>query len=200
MNLCCLVLGMQFNPASRNKYFNSSDISIYLNEYSTALIEALNKIDLARAKNALATNKGRLFVGGNGGSAAISDHLACDFEKGCNLQTNSLVGRTALFTAIANDLGYDQTLIYQLDQAKLNENDIVLLISSSGNSPNIVKAAVRAREVGAMVIGVTGFSGGSLRQLSDISLHMDVYNYGVIEDGHQVIMHVLAQFIHLEAK
>lgn len=190
---------MQTNPSSRNKYFNRNDISTYLTEYSTALIEATSCLDLSRAKNAISTNKGRLFVGGNGGSAAISDHLTCDFEKGANIHTHSLVGRTALITAIANDMGYDQTLLFQLSQAKLTDQDIVLLISSSGNSPNIVKAAAYARQIGAMVIGLTGFEGGSLRDLSDISVHVAVNNYGVIEDAHQMVMHVLAQFISLEA-
>src|SRR5205807_2169508 len=96
----------------------------------------------------------RIFVAGNGGSAAISDHLCCDWQKGVHvadhagLHVHSLVSSTGLLTAIANDFGYDKSFSFQLELAGLKPEDIVVLISSSGNSPNIVAAAELAKSRG----------------------------------------------------
>ena len=147
--------------------------------------------------------KNRVFVGGNGGSAAISNHLTCDFSKGCDvpetlpLQTHSLSCNSPLMTAIANDLGYDLLFSKQLEFMGLKAEDIVILISSSGNSPNIVNAADYTKRIGATLIGLTGFEGGKLKEKADISFHIPVKNYGIVEDCHQAIMHSLAQ-MHLK--
>jgi D-sedoheptulose 7-phosphate isomerase len=141
-----------------------------------------------------------VFVAGNGGSAAISEHLSCDWQKGVHLEhmnglkVQCLTSNTALLTAIANDYGYDQAFSYQLEFADVTKEDLVLLISSSGNSDNIIKAALFAKNKGCKVIGLTGFTGGKLKDLADVSLHIPFSNYGLVEDGHQVLMHVLAQY------
>lgn len=189
---------MQINPQACNKYFNHVNISTYFKEYITTLYSALYKLNLEAAQRTILNRRGRIFVGGNGGSSAISDHLTCDFEKGTGLQTQSLVGRVALLTAIANDMGYEKVFSHQLELAKINRGDLIILISSSGNSPNIVAAAEYAKSIGTPIIGLSGFTGGALASLSDVSLHVDVKNYGVVEDAHQTIMHVLAQYIYLE--
>lgn len=136
----------------------------------------------------------KIYVGGNGGSAAISNHLCCDFMKGANLRVMSLSCNTPLITAIGNDLGYEKTLSFQLEKT-LTRADLVLLISSSGNSPNIIEAAHVAKRIGAPLVGMTGFDGGSLAQLSDVSIHIPINNYGVVEDCHQSIMHIISQYI-----
>lgn len=194
------------DPRHKNTYFPQTEILKYLKEYTGAVAYALNKIpeqeieltkDLLR--NVLARD-GRIYVGGNGGSAAISDHLCCDFVKGTfsdkhnNLIVHSLVGSQALFTAIGNDFGYEHTLSFQLKANKLTSKDAVILISSSGNSANILEAAKFARDRRCSVVGMTGFSGGELNKLADIKLHIPINNYGIIEDCHQILMHVLAQF------
>jgi D-sedoheptulose 7-phosphate isomerase len=102
-----------------------------------------------------------------------------------------------LISAVANDIGYEDTIVFQLCRLA-KQGDIVILISSSGNSPNILKAAKWAVDYGVLVIGMTGFSGGKLKELSDISLHVPIKNYGVVEDCHQSLMHIIAQFIHDE--
>lgn len=199
---------MTLDPRSRNKIFNKSNITSYLLDYLDELnygLVQLNKEELEKAFRLLeltTARSGRIFVGGNGGSAAISDHLCCDFVKGTysekknGLVVHSLVGSQSLFTAIGNDFGYEHTLSFQLEAQKINNKDLLILISSSGNSPNIIKAATTARAVRAPVIGLTGFSGGDLLKLSDAKLHVPINNYGAIEDAHQLIMHNLAQFYY----
>ena len=98
-------------------------------------------------------------------------------------------------------MSYEDSFYFQLkidlDEAYPEDNDykVIVLISSSGNSPNIVKAAKYAKEKGLTIIGLTGFSGGRLKELSDISLHIPENNYGIVEDCHQSIMHIIAQYI-----
>ena len=178
-------------------------VSKYINMYLNG-ITALDQESLAQAVDAIehaAENKGMIFVAGNGGSAAISNHLCCDFIKGTDsgfhskLKAVSLSCNTPLITAIANDLSYQDTISYQIDKLTSGPNDLVILISSSGNSPNIKSAIDTAKRYGLKIIGLSGFSGGYLREQADISLHIPISNYGVVEDCHQSIMHMLSQYI-----
>lgn len=174
----------------------------FFHSYRKKLADALASVDVAelgRAERALAYSN-TVLVGGNGGSAAISNHLCCDMSKGTypnpRIRTVSLSSNTPLITAIANDLGYEETLVRQLEYYHPQDpNDVVILISSSGNSPNIVKAAEWCKAHGPCVIGFTGFSGGKLSELADINLHVESDRYGVIEDSHQALMHCLAEFL-----
>ena len=143
-----------------------------------------------------------VFSCGNGGSAAISNHLHCDHLKGVQTDTNirprviSLSSTVETITAIANDISYDDVFLYQL-QTMADEGDVLITISSSGNSENVVKAAKWARENGLHVIALTGFSGGRTAALAHVNLHVDCDNYGIIEDVHQSLMHILAQYIRM---
>jgi D-sedoheptulose 7-phosphate isomerase len=197
---------MQKDPRFRNETFSQESLRSYLTDYSSTLQKCLASLaqkDLDAAAQLMLevrTKGGRVFVAGNGGSAAISEHLSCDFEKGTYLPTmNSLkvqclTSNTSLLTAIANDFGYENIFAYQMELAQLTSYDLVILISSSGNSPNIIKACDFAKSNGCKVIGFTGFSGGKLKLQADVSLHVPFENYGVVEDAHQVLMHCLAQF------
>lgn len=181
--------------------FKAADISDYLREYTSAIKYALDGLDqskLQKAYDLLSESvlyDRRIFVAGNGGSAAIAEHLSCDFSKGTQLglQVISLPSNMSIMTALANDCGYENVFSYQLQRFDLTDKDIVILISSSGNSPNIVRACSFAKSKRATLIGLSGFTGGLLRELSDISLHIPINNYGAVEDSHQVIMHVLTQ-------
>lgn len=196
---------MHKDTRDRNKYFSGESPGDYFKDYCHGLAQALFSVRHSELANAVdqVKNAPRIFVGGNGGSAAISDHLTCDFTKGIHsdkrqpAQVISLVGSHALHTAIANDLGYEQTLSYQLGLHGLGMSDTVILISSSGNSPNIVEAAKICAVRNACVIGMTGFDGGKLKEIASIKLHVQAENYGIVEDCHQIIMHVLAQYIYL---
>ena len=201
---------MTKNTRSRNLYFNRTDVFSYLKEYVGSIAYGLNRIDHVQLVAAMAAiadchhiMRAAVYVGGNGGSAAIADHLLCDFTKGTCIENKqgirviNLGGSPALLTAIANDLGYQHTLSFPLQTFEINPQDVVILISSSGNSPNIIEAATLTKKRGSKLIGLTGFDGGELRKMADISLHVPVNNYGVIEDCHQAIMHTMAQFHYL---
>lgn len=141
-----------------------------------------------------------VFACGNGGSASIANHLQCDHVKcvrnGTDLTTRvfSLSTNVELLSAIANDLSYEMVFKYQL-QSFARAGDVLLAVSSSGRSPNIVRAIEWANEHGMQTIALTGFSGGDARNLATVSVHVQSDNYGIIEDAHQACMHVLAQYV-----
>ena len=142
----------------------------------------------------------QVFVMGNGGSAATASHIATDWSKTAERKGKPLIRCMSLndnlpfMTAIANDLGYDEVFVRQLENL-LNRNDVVVIISGSGNSPNVIKAAKFAKKRGAVTIGMTGFAGGKLRKLVDICLHIDSDQYGVIEDLHMAAGSILAFYL-----
>jgi len=141
----------------------------------------------------------RIYSCGNGGSAAIANHLVCDCLKGIRNGTamhpkvHSFSTTIELISAIANDLSYEEIFSYQLESMG-EGGDLLIAISSSGGSPNIVKVIARARDLNIRTISMTGFSGGAARTQADVNLHVDSSNYGIVEDVHQSLMHILAQF------
>ena len=141
-----------------------------------------------------------MFSCGNGGSAAIANHAQCDHVKGVRTASDlfprvlSLSTNVELLTAIANDMGYDNIFVYQL-QSQSSPGDVLMAISSSGRSGNIVQALRWAHDHGLHTIAITGFDGGDAKAIADASIHVDCTNYGVIEDLHQAVMHALAQYI-----
>lgn len=142
----------------------------------------------------------RMFSCGNGGSASIANHVQCDHVKGVRTATDlapqvmSLSTNVELLTAIANDIGYENVFVYQL-QSQAGPGDVLMAVSSSGRSPNIVHALTWARDHGLRTIAVTGFDGGAARAVAEVSIHVDCTNYGIVEDLHQGVMHALAQYI-----
>lgn len=193
---------MQKDTRANNIYFNNASIEAYKSEYADKLKACLGSISSQDLASVLVMMKkaDRIYVAGNGGSAAIADHLCCDWQKGTfnfwskPLAAQSLTANASLMTAIANDMSYAEVFSFQLELANLTYRDLVVLISSSGDSPNIVKAARLARTRNAQVVGLTGFDGGELKTLSTVSLHVPFHNYGVVEDCHQAIMHIIAQY------
>lgn len=143
-------------------------------------------------------NRRHVFVLGNGGSAAAATHWVCDFNKGVGLPTGvyprfiSLADQLALFTALGNDLSYDQVFSEQL-RALMEAGDVVLILSVSGNSGNLLKAAEYARENGGRVISILGDYNGKAAALSDLTLTIPSRNYGVVEDLHMSLDHMIAQ-------
>jgi D-sedoheptulose 7-phosphate isomerase/D-glycero-D-manno-heptose 1,7-bisphosphate phosphatase len=141
-----------------------------------------------------------VFACGNGGSAAIANHLQCDHLKGIRTTTDlaprvvSLSSNIELITAIANDLAYEDIFSYQL-QSQSAAGDVLISISSSGSSPNILRALTWARDHDLRTIALTGFSGGEAMTIADVAIHVNGANYGVVEDLHQAVMHALAQYI-----
>ena len=146
------------------------------------------------------TSGARVFSCGNGGSAAIANHLQCDHVKGVRTATDlaprvvSLSASVELITAIANDTAYEEVFVYQL-QSQSGPGDVLIAVSSSGRSPNIVRALTWAREHDLRTIALTGFGGGDAKAVAEVTIHVDGTNYGIVEDLHQAIMHALAQYI-----
>ena len=180
----------------------------YLPVYAQTLHDALLSVDGNQLKaatetlrKAYLTNR-NIFVCGNGGSAAISEHFLCDHSKGVCYDTGmlpkvqSLSSSVPIITAIANDFNFDEIFSYQL-KMKAIPGDVLVTVSSSGNSPNIIKAIETAKSLNMTVISLCGFSGGESAKLSDIVLHVKENNYGIVEDAHQSLMHVMAQFIRV---
>jgi len=141
-----------------------------------------------------------VFACGNGGSAAIANHLQCDHTKSIRTTTDltprvvSLSANVELVTAIANDLTFQEIFAYQL-QSQAKPGDVLIAVSSSGRSPNIVRALTWARDHGVHTIALAGFDGGDAKVIADVTIHVCGSNYGVVEDLHQAIMHALAQYI-----
>jgi phosphoheptose isomerase len=182
----------------------------YLADYRMALFEAWQSVDakaFSRAADMLETalhSRHVVFACGNGGSAAISNHLLCDFLKGIQTDTGlrprvtSLSSHIELITAIANDIDYAEVFAYQL-RTMAQPGDVLMTISSSGNSENIVRAIQWARENEVSSIALTGFEGGRSAGLADVNLHVRARNYGIVEDVHQSLMHSLAQYLRQHA-
>jgi D-sedoheptulose 7-phosphate isomerase/D-glycero-D-manno-heptose 1,7-bisphosphate phosphatase len=174
--------------------------------YAGELARAFGLIDMAevaRAAELLNEAYDRdacVFACGNGGSASIANHLQCDHVKGIGNGTDlatrvfSLSTNIELFSAIANDIGYDAVFEHQL-QSLARTGDVLVAVSSSGRSPNIVRALEWANGHGMHTIALTGFSGGAARELASVSVHVRSDNYGIIEDAHQACMHLLAQYV-----
>jgi phosphoheptose isomerase len=178
----------------------------YFYEYAKELArasETLDPIAMDKAGELLmdAYSRGaRMFCCGNGGSASIANHMQCDHSKGIRTGTGlrpqvlSLSTNVELLTAIANDIGYHNVFVYQL-QSQSVPGDVLIAVSSSGRSRNILDALTWACDNGLRTIAITGFDGGAARTTADVAIHIDSTNYGVIEDLHQAVMHALAQFI-----
>ncbi|MDE1146847.1 MAG: SIS domain-containing protein [Azospirillaceae bacterium] len=182
------------------------DCGAYGDDYFEQLAQAAASVDRAAlhaAADLLArtiAGDGILYACGNGGSAAIVNHLACDCLKGVRTDTglrprvHSLSANVEILTAIANDIAYQDVFAYQLESLG-RPGDALVAISSSGVSPNIVRALEAARGLGMATIAMTGFTGGAAAPAADVSLHVDAHNYGVVEDVHQSLMHILAQYL-----
>ena len=178
----------------------------YFDAYAEEIARAVRSIEPAALDQAAAilldayTRGAGVFSCGNGGSAAIANHLQCDHLKGIRTTTDlvprvvSLSTNVELLTAIANDMGYENVFAYQL-QSQSGPGDVLIAISSSGRSPNIVRALTWARDHGLRTIALTGFDGGDATAVAEVVIHVDGTNYGIVEDLHQTIMHGLAQYI-----
>ena len=145
----------------------------------------------------------QIFIVGNGGSASTASHFACDLGRGTVNFSNdgfdrfraiSLTDNMALVTAIGNDISYDSIFTEQLKNL-MNKGDVLIGITASGNSPNILKSFEYAKKVGAVTIGFLGFGGGKASQIVDYNLTVSSNNYGISEDFHLIIGHILTQII-----
>ena len=166
------------------------EISILEKLDQNAINEAMNLLEETRKKGSF------VYTCGNGGSASTAEHMENDFNKGISeriekkYRFHCLNSNMATVMAIANDNGYDRVFVQQLEN-KLTPDDVIIAISGSGNSGNVLKAVRYAKSQGCKVIGMTGYSGGELKKLADISLHVPLDNMQITEDVHIIFNHLM---------
>lgn len=172
--------------------------------YSANLFAALGLVDnnqVSKLENDLIdlwNRRGKLFICGNGGSAGNAIHLANDFIFGAGhpyrpgLDVEALTANAAVLTCLANDLGYSDIFSYQL-KAKAKSGDILLALSGSGNSENVIEALTVAKKLGLTTYSFLGFSGGKAKSLSDHSIHISCEDMQICEDVQLIIGHHLVQ-------
>jgi D-sedoheptulose 7-phosphate isomerase len=183
------------------------EIKLFTKNYISRLKDALDQVDpvvieeIVAAFDTTLSKKSKIYILGNGGSSATASHMVNDLGAGLrrrdivNLDVISLGDNSPTITAIANDIGYENIFFMQM-KGLLVKEDVVIAISCSGNSSNIVKAVNYAKEIGCIVIGMTGFNGGKLKEKSDINFHVNVPQdeYGLVEDLHMILDHIIYSF------
>lgn len=179
------------------------EIAVYI-DHEVETLRALDKDAINDALNLLleTMEKGNtVFVFGNGGSSATASHFQNDFNKGVSEHTEKkfnflcLNDNVATVMAVANDIGFEEVFRFQL-RGHIKPGDVVLAISGSGNSKNVINAVEYAKEQGCRVIGLTGFGGGKLRQLADVSLHAPINSMQITEDIHMIFDHLMMSIFY----
>lgn len=183
------------------------DYKNQIQEYIDLEIETLRNLDINAINEAMNLihdtyeKEGTIYVFGNGGSSATSSHYQNDFNKGISEYVEKkfkflcLNDNIPTVMAIANDIGFEEIFRFQLKN-KLKKDDIVLAISGSGNSKNVLNAVEYAKECGNKIIGMTGYNGGRLLELSDVSLNAPVMSMQVTEDIHMIYDHLIMSIFY----
>lgn len=171
-------------------------------EYIDKEIEVLSKLDVEAINEVMNVledtrlNGSTVYIFGNGGSSATASHFQNDFNKGISEQLDQkynflcLNDNVATLMAVANDLGFEEIFRFQL-KGRLKPGDVVMAISGSGNSKNIINAVKYAKEQGNTIIGVTGYDGGELDRLSDYHLRANINSMQISEDVHMIFDHLM---------
>ena len=164
-----------------------------------ALLKTIDPKEVSRVGELLtaARSEGRqVFLCGNGGSAALASHMAVDLGKGCSrnrekrFKVLSLTDNVPWMTALSNDVSYDDVFVEQLKNYA-QKGDILIAISGSGNSKNVLKAIQYANQVGCITVGISGFLGGKLKEMVTEHIHIKAEHMGLIEDGQLIVGHIL---------
>lgn len=184
------------------RYDFNADILIYLNRLQET-IKRLDREEINKFINMLLDARDadkQIFIMGNGGSASTASHFCCDFNKGSSYGFNKRFKFICLndnvpgMMAYANDVSYDDVFVEQLKNF-FNPGDYVIGISGSGNSKNVLKAIEYANNNGGVTIGLTGFSGGKLKQMCTHSVNMNVDDMQISEDLHMMMDHLSMKVI-----
>jgi D-sedoheptulose 7-phosphate isomerase len=174
-------------------------------EYKSKLFRSLDTVDLNAVGEAIEIlgdarrNNRHIFVCGNGGSASTASHFACDIVKGASFNRESRFRIMALtdslptITAYSNDVSYECVFAEQLKNFA-QPGDVLIAISGSGNSPNVLRAVEYANSIGCKTIALTGRDGGKLGPLAQLEIRVREQHMGRIEDGHMIICHMLCYY------
>ncbi len=177
-----------------------------LDDYRAELIEHIQKVDANQFQAfveillAAYRNDKQVFIVGNGGSAATANHFVCDFGKNAiqgdrrRFRILSLSDNIEKITALGNDIAFDEIFRQQLINL-MNEGDVVIAISASGNSPDLVRALEYAREKHGHIVSLAGFQGGKIREMSEVCMVAEMSSYERIEDMHLMILHMVVCFM-----
>lgn len=181
----------------------SAEYSGFAEQYRNRLADALASIDIGAVSQVIAAlaearrTDRHIFVCGNGGSASTASHFVCDMVKGASFNRESRFRIMALtdslptITAYSNDVSYDCVFVEQLKNFA-GPGDVVMAISGSGNSPNVINAVEYGNSIGCKTIALTGRDGGKLGPLANIQVHVPEPHMGRIEDGHMIVCHMIA--------
>jgi D-sedoheptulose 7-phosphate isomerase len=177
----------------------------FSSSYKAAVLNAIETIDLEKVGQAIeifrqAREEGRkIFVCGNGGSAATASHFVCEMVKGASYERASRFRIMALtdsmptITAYSNDVGYECVFVEQLKNFA-EPGDVVMALSGSGNSPNVLRAVEYGNAVGCRTIALTGWDGGKLGPMAELNLQVTEPHMGRSEDAHSIIMHMICYY------
>ena len=181
----------------------------FFNFYTDQVSNVLKKLDKKKILQSAELiektikNKKTIYVCGNGGSHAIANHYVCDYFKVLSQETKlkvkikSLCSEASLISAISNDFSYDNVFSYQAERL-MEKGDILIIISSSGNSNNVKNVLNLTNKKGFKTIGICGFKGGYLRSRCSIPIYAKINNYGISEDISHIIMHLVMQYIKIK--
>ncbi len=177
----------------------------FTEQYKTELLKTIQGIDLAQVDSAIEwfketrANGRHIFVCGNGGSASTASHFMCDIVKGASFKRDSrfkimaLTDSLATITAYSNDVNYECVFEEQLKNFA-QPGDLVMAISGSGNSPNVIRAVEYANSAGCKTLALTGRDGGKLGALAQKNIRVPVPHMGRIEDAHMIVCHMIAYY------
>ena len=180
-------------------------VKTFVNDYFRGLTKTISEISVDKLESIVDfiytayKENNQVFLIGNGGSASTASHFCCDLGKGAvidgqpRFRVMSLNDNIALLTAYSNDYGYEFVFVEQLRNL-LNKGDILICITASGNSKNVLNAIEYAREVGAITIGFLGFGGGKAKDLVTECITVSNTNYGQVEDSHMILSHAVSQY------
>ena len=174
------------------------EIRQYVTELQATLdLLPLEKIDeVIRVLHAARLDGQQIFILGNGGSASTASHFVCDLAKNTridgvpHLRVLDILDNSAVLTAYANDEGYENAIANHL-ASFVRAGDVVIGISTSGRSPNVLRAIALGNQANAQTIGFTGFDGGELRSLAAVNVHIDSCNIEQVEDIHLILGHMI---------
>jgi D-sedoheptulose 7-phosphate isomerase len=173
--------------------------------YKAALLSAIETIDLEKVGQAIETLRRareegrRIFVCGNGGSASTASHFVCDMVKGAShgrpsrFRIMALTDSLPTITAYSNDVGYECVFVEQLKNFA-EPGDVVMAISGSGNSPNVLRAVEYGNSIGCQTIALTGRNGGELGRMAQLNLQVSHPHMGRIEDAHMIVTHMICYY------
>lgn len=177
----------------------------FTEQYQASVLEAVSTIDLAKVDQAIEwfkearDQRKHIFTCGNGGSASTASHFVCDIVKGASYTRDSrfrimaLTDSLATLTAYSNDVSYDCVFAEQLKNFA-ERGDLLLALSGSGNSPNVLHAVEYANSIGCRTIALTGRDGGKLGGLANLHIHVPVPHMGRIEDAHMIVCHMIGYY------